>query len=256
MSVEADNVSPADTEAIEEAVAVCVSKVEVGEPVERVLHHLARGLKAVPPLAKGPLEGLRPILQDFQERLREQGLADDDIWSLWRLFVRKWERVKEPCRIIGPERLWTAARQTLKDPPGEAVSLAKEFFMDSAGMRRTMAVCIAIQDLMGQYPFFIFARKGAELLGTSHESFAANLRDLKECGILKEVKPGRTRTSPRLQWIGLAGYRKPRRLPRRSSPKKGTGRTPESVPVANGSEDKLLSLLQDPGPGPGIKQLR
>lgn len=142
---------------------------------------LARWLKGVFPDHKAM--DLRPIVKEWHQCVLPE-IRTKDFAETWGDFVIGWDKVKFP---LGASLDAALSLMCPDRPLPTAITLLG---YGSAG-ERLVRICRALQDQQGVgVPFFLSARKAAELLDVDHSSAAAIFRGLVHDGVLLLISRG------------------------------------------------------------------
>jgi hypothetical protein len=131
------------------------------------LFGLARSIKAIPEFSSATEEQLRPVVEAWYQKAKP-AIRTKDIEVSHRDFWKAYRDVKFPAGISGK-------LASLVDPRLGEMPLTV----------RVGALCAALQDEVGDAPFFAPCRSFADVLGANHAAISRVLKELTRDGVLK-----------------------------------------------------------------------
>jgi hypothetical protein len=155
---------------------------------------LCRWLKGIPEIAKLGFPALRPYVQLWHEQARD-AIATKEFTETWADFTHAWKRVKWP-RGDGALRTAVQRATMVKDPLPEAAAY------DVAKVGELIRICLELQRLAGEGPFFLSSYSAAGILDVSPDRANKWLQMLEVDGILAMVKKNTTKLATRFRYVG------------------------------------------------------
>ena len=150
---------------------------------------------------------LRPVLQCWFEKAEPQMSGDHSLDDCWNDFVYAWPRIHYP----GDFDLGQLASEIVKQEPHPACA---ELGYDNPHRVLLVGLCARLQELNKDAPFFLSARKAADILtqatGTSTNKDVCNqmLNGLVADGVLEVVEKGKPGRATRYRFVWSPGKMK------------------------------------------------
>ena len=186
--------------AIAETLDRATRDARLGTSWSRAVFTLAQGLKGIEPLATAGRDDLHRLVVVWHQA----ALGDRvDLADVLAAFWAAWDRVRFPCRRRDSARVENTFAEAASNPPAHIKELAAARYPGSRRLIQVMAVCHAAHTLTGGEPWFVPCRTLMRVLDLSSWKEPAGWLKLLACdGIIRQVKLGTSRCSPRYRWIG------------------------------------------------------
>jgi hypothetical protein len=185
-------------QSVEQAVAAAIAATlpQGHGKRNRALWNFARTLKGIDGLRDARAKDLRPIVKRWHEQalpnIRTKAFSES-----WTDFVSSWNT----ARWALGENIVNGCFQTAVDEP--LPKCAAELY-DLREVQLLVGLCAAMQDRVGDEPFFLATRSAAELLGVAPKSVARWFHALEADEILVCVERGTAsgRKASQFRFIG------------------------------------------------------
>lgn len=157
------------------------------------LFFFARLLKSIPELTQVDPIQLKPFVRAWFEQARPN-IGTQVFGETLGDFVRGWPKIRVAADI---DPLEVAKRRAIEQPLPPCAHC-----LDDDVSKLLLAICVQLQEIAGDGPFFLSCRSAGELLGISASS-AGNLFVLLQAeGLLKLAAPGTKYRAARYRYLG------------------------------------------------------
>ena len=176
-------------------VEMAISKTLPTGPGQRhhCLFRLARKLRSIPGFDGKPAASVISYVRNWYEQALPF-IRTKDWLENWGDFAEAWDRVRY---LEGTDKMTELIKRAATSPPP---AFAHELGITSTGALLLIRVCRELQREAGAKPFFLSARKAAEVCDTNPMTAWRWLRGLAACGVLQAVSVGNNTSRKASEW--------------------------------------------------------